>query len=261
MTLVIVTAWRWLLDVAGLRPTDRCQAHGSTGDDGHVAVQLATHLGVHTVTTGASDRLKVAHGFSVVAAVTNDRGDLRNALFAKPPKNNGAAYVILDSLRVTTREAVADRVTEAREDVQSDSGGGDVGTTAFGPTGSPRKAEHLCRRDQRADGLVVTDADAAEHRSLAGDLTVAGTAPCASCGAVTRRRHGRGTPRASTPARWGNLPPSRRPTVQCVCFRNPAVSVWRVDRRRSSVREMDLRPRRGEHLAPLEGGLRRDVLA
>ncbi|MFB6124024.1 MAG: alcohol dehydrogenase catalytic domain-containing protein, partial [Haloferacaceae archaeon] len=48
-----VTAWRALVDHAGLDPSDRVLIHGGSGGVGHAAVQLAAATGAHVVTTAA----------------------------------------------------------------------------------------------------------------------------------------------------------------------------------------------------------------
>ncbi|WP_227354401.1 NADPH:quinone reductase [Haladaptatus salinisoli] len=55
VALVGVTAWRALVDHAGLEPAERCLVHGGSGGVGHVAVQLAAATGAR-VTTTASER-------------------------------------------------------------------------------------------------------------------------------------------------------------------------------------------------------------
>lgn len=49
--VVGVTAWRALIDHAGLQVGDRCLIHGGSGGVGHVAVQLAAVAGAQVITT------------------------------------------------------------------------------------------------------------------------------------------------------------------------------------------------------------------
>jgi NADPH:quinone reductase-like Zn-dependent oxidoreductase len=50
-----VTAWRALVDHAGLEPAESVLIHGGSGGVGHAAVQLAAATGAHVVTTAAPD--------------------------------------------------------------------------------------------------------------------------------------------------------------------------------------------------------------
>jgi NADPH:quinone reductase-like Zn-dependent oxidoreductase len=85
IALVGVTAWRGLLDHAGLEPSDHVLVHGGTGGVGHVAVQLASAMRAHAVATAAPDRLDVAEGFGAGAAVPYDHEDLHGAVRARTP--------------------------------------------------------------------------------------------------------------------------------------------------------------------------------
>lgn len=48
-----VTAWRALIDHAGLEPAETCLVHGGSGGVGHAAVQIADATGAHVVATAA----------------------------------------------------------------------------------------------------------------------------------------------------------------------------------------------------------------
>jgi NADPH:quinone reductase-like Zn-dependent oxidoreductase len=50
-----VTAWRALVDHAGLEPGETCLIHGGSGGVGHVAVQLAAATGAQVLTTASPD--------------------------------------------------------------------------------------------------------------------------------------------------------------------------------------------------------------
>lgn len=80
VALVGVTAWRGLVDHAGLEPADTCLVHGGTGGVGHVAVQLASLLRAHTTTTAHPDRMTAAEGFGADAVVSYERADLLEAV-------------------------------------------------------------------------------------------------------------------------------------------------------------------------------------
>ena len=77
-----VTAWRALVDHAGLQVGDRCLLHGGSGGVGHAAVQLAAAAGAQVITTARPayhDRL-VDLGADVV--LDYGREDLADALVA-----------------------------------------------------------------------------------------------------------------------------------------------------------------------------------
>ena len=53
--VVAATAWRALVDLAGLGPAEHCLVHGGSGGVGHAAVQIADAAGARTVTTAAPE--------------------------------------------------------------------------------------------------------------------------------------------------------------------------------------------------------------
>jgi NADPH2:quinone reductase len=66
--LVGVTAWRALIDHAGLDPAESCLVHGGSGGVGHVAVQLGNAVGATVLTTASEtyhDRLRSLGAASV----------------------------------------------------------------------------------------------------------------------------------------------------------------------------------------------------
>lgn len=75
--LVGVTAWRALIDHAGLRPTETCFIHGGTGGVGHVALQLGTVVGAKTVVSvGNNEAAGVAADLGATAVVRYDSDTL-----------------------------------------------------------------------------------------------------------------------------------------------------------------------------------------
>ncbi len=58
IALVGVTAWRGLVDHAGLQPGESCFVHGGSGGVGHVAVQLACNMGSQVVASAGFPRAK-----------------------------------------------------------------------------------------------------------------------------------------------------------------------------------------------------------
>ncbi len=83
VALVGVTAWRALVDHAGIEPTESCLVHGGTGGVGHVAVQLADALCANVVATaGSTEHQQAARGFGADAVVPYDSDDLLGAVGA-----------------------------------------------------------------------------------------------------------------------------------------------------------------------------------
>jgi len=56
LPLVLITAWEALIDRANLQSGQSILIHGGTGGTGHVALQLANHLGAHTAVTVSDDK-------------------------------------------------------------------------------------------------------------------------------------------------------------------------------------------------------------
>ena len=56
LPLAALTAWQDLVDVAGLKAGQRILIQGGGGGVGHLAVQLARHLGAHVITTAGTTR-------------------------------------------------------------------------------------------------------------------------------------------------------------------------------------------------------------
>lgn len=54
LPLAALTAWQQLVDAAGLQPGDRVLIHGAGGGVGHLAVQVAHHLGAHVRVTASA---------------------------------------------------------------------------------------------------------------------------------------------------------------------------------------------------------------
>ncbi|WP_435154411.1 NADPH:quinone reductase [Haladaptatus sp. DFWS20] len=78
VALVGVTAWRALIDHAGLEPGETCLVHGGSGGVGHVAVQLATAAGARVTTTASEeyhDRLEALGARTVLDYARDDLAD------------------------------------------------------------------------------------------------------------------------------------------------------------------------------------------
>jgi len=88
-----VTAWRALIDHAGLEPAETALIHGGSGGVGHAAVQIANIAGARVVTTAAPayhDRLRELGADTVLDYA---RDDLRTAV---TEASDGGPDVILD---------------------------------------------------------------------------------------------------------------------------------------------------------------------
>ena len=88
-----VTAWRALIDHAGLEPAETALIHGGSGGVGHAAVQIASVAGARVVTTAAPtyhDRLRE---LGADAVLDYARDDLRTAV---TEASAGGPDVILD---------------------------------------------------------------------------------------------------------------------------------------------------------------------
>jgi len=73
--VVSVTAWRALIDHAGLEPGETCLVHGGSGGVGHAAIQVAKATGAHVLTTASPeyhDRLFELGADAVVDYASDD---------------------------------------------------------------------------------------------------------------------------------------------------------------------------------------------
>ncbi|MDL5361453.1 NADPH:quinone reductase [Halalkalicoccus sp. NIPERK01] len=85
-----VTAWRALIDHAGLEPAETCLIHGGSGGVGHAAVQLAAATGADVVTTASPDYHDALADLGADAVFDYARDDLEDAVGEYEPS------VILD---------------------------------------------------------------------------------------------------------------------------------------------------------------------
>jgi len=88
-----VTAWRALIDHAGLEPAETVLIHGGSGGVGHAAVQIADAAGARVVTTAAPQYHDRLESFGADAVLDYARDDLRDAVTAA---SSGGPDVILD---------------------------------------------------------------------------------------------------------------------------------------------------------------------
>lgn len=75
-----VTAWRALIDHAGLEPAETCLIHGGSGGVGHAAVQLAAASGAEVVTTASSEYHEALEELGADAVFDYNEGDLEEAV-------------------------------------------------------------------------------------------------------------------------------------------------------------------------------------
>ena len=86
IALVGVTAWRALVDHAGIEPGETCLVHGGTGGVGHVAVQLASLVNAHTVATvGSAEHETVATNLGADAVARYDSETLLDDVLETAP--------------------------------------------------------------------------------------------------------------------------------------------------------------------------------
>ncbi|SDZ78063.1 NADPH:quinone reductase [Haloplanus vescus] len=88
-----VTAWRALVDHAGLEPAETALIHGGSGGVGHAAVQLADAAGARVVTTAAPEYHDRLEALGADTVLDYGRDDLRDAVV---DASAGGPDVILD---------------------------------------------------------------------------------------------------------------------------------------------------------------------
>jgi NADPH:quinone reductase-like Zn-dependent oxidoreductase len=91
--VVAVTAWRALVDHAGVEPAEDVLIHGGSGGVGHVAVQLARAVGARVVTTAAPAYHDEVEGLGAETVLDYARDDLADAVLAA---TDGGPDVIID---------------------------------------------------------------------------------------------------------------------------------------------------------------------
>jgi NADPH:quinone reductase-like Zn-dependent oxidoreductase len=80
LPLVALTAMQALEDVAGLQPGQRVLVHGASGGVGHIAVQLAKHLGAHVTATARAANLAFVRDLGADEAVDHSNGRIEETL-------------------------------------------------------------------------------------------------------------------------------------------------------------------------------------
>ena len=97
--VVAATAWRALVDHAGLEPGETCLIHGGSGGVGHVAIQVAAAAGAHVVTTASPDYHDRLADLGADVVLDYSREDLADAVRGAATDRAGATEgvdVILD---------------------------------------------------------------------------------------------------------------------------------------------------------------------
>jgi NADPH:quinone reductase len=88
-----VTAWRALIDHAGLEPAETCLVHGGSGGVGHVAVQIGDAVSARVVTTAAEEYHDALEGRGAETVFDYARDDLADAVLTA---SDGGVDAILD---------------------------------------------------------------------------------------------------------------------------------------------------------------------
>jgi len=91
--VVAVTAWRALVDHAGVEPAEDVLIHGGSGGVGHVAVQLARAVGARVVATAAPAYHDEVEALGAATVLDYARDDLADAVLAA---TDGGPDVIID---------------------------------------------------------------------------------------------------------------------------------------------------------------------
>jgi NADPH:quinone reductase len=88
-----VTAWRALIDHAGLEPAEHCLIHGGSGGVGHAAVQLANAVSARVVTTASEGYHDDLAQLGAETVLDYARDDLADAVLEA---SDGGVDVVLD---------------------------------------------------------------------------------------------------------------------------------------------------------------------
>lgn len=115
LPLAGLTAWQMLVDTAGVAPGDRVMVIGAAGGVGHLAVQVARHLGAQVVAVTSTTKLEIVRDLG--ADVVIDR-------HTQPLTAAGPVDIVIDAVG-------GDYLTTAREVLQPN---GLLLTAPSGPT-------------------------------------------------------------------------------------------------------------------------------
>lgn len=91
--VVAVTAWRALVDYAGLDPAEHCLVHGGSGGVGHAAVQVGAAVSARVVATAAPEYHDDVRELGAETVLDYARDDLADAV---REASGGGVDVVLD---------------------------------------------------------------------------------------------------------------------------------------------------------------------
>jgi NADPH:quinone reductase-like Zn-dependent oxidoreductase len=91
--VVAVTAWRALIDHAGLEPAEYCLVHGGSGGVGHAAVQIGAAVSARVITTAAEEYHDALADYGAETVIDYSRDDLADAVLAA---SDGGVDAVLD---------------------------------------------------------------------------------------------------------------------------------------------------------------------
>ena len=91
--VVAGTAWRALVDHAGLDPAEFCLVHGGSGGVGHAAVQIGAAVSARVIATAAPEYHDALYELGAETVLDYDRDDLADAVL---DASEGGVDVVLD---------------------------------------------------------------------------------------------------------------------------------------------------------------------
>ncbi|TMT86507.1 NADPH:quinone reductase [Haloterrigena sp. H1] len=91
--VVAVTAWRALIDHAGLEPAEYCLVHGGSGGVGHAAVQIGAAVSARVITTAAEEYHDALADYGAETVLDYGHDDLANAVLEA---SDGGVDAVLD---------------------------------------------------------------------------------------------------------------------------------------------------------------------
>ena len=95
--LVLITAWEALVDRVGVKEGETVLVHAGAGGVGHVAIQLARHLGAHVATTvSGADKARFVEGLGAERAIDYKNQDFVEQTLAWT--NGKGADVVFDTV-------------------------------------------------------------------------------------------------------------------------------------------------------------------
>jgi NADPH:quinone reductase-like Zn-dependent oxidoreductase len=80
LPLAVLTAWQALVDAADVQPGQRVLIHGAGGGVGHLAVQLAKHLGAEVIGTASAGKREFVRGLGADEVIDYRKVDFTEAV-------------------------------------------------------------------------------------------------------------------------------------------------------------------------------------